>query len=85
MKYSRLMFYSKQNEDWKGGAMAKRGRPKLWENCSKEEHQEVEEIERLYIQSVADYVKGNISLFLYHTIRLKLLARLNEVEKKYEL
>ena len=65
--------------------MAKRGRPKLWENCSKEEQAEVEEIERLYIQSKEDYVKGNISLFLYQTIRLKLLQRLNEVEKKYEL
>ena len=65
--------------------MAKRGRPKLWENCSKEERAEVEEIEKSFAQLKEDYEKGFINLYVYHIIRLKLLQRLNEVEKKYEL
>lgn len=63
--------------------MAKKGRPKLWENCSKEERTEVEEIERLYIQSKLDCVKGNLSIKQYHNIRRKLLKKLDEVEEKY--
>lgn len=65
--------------------MAKKGRPKLWENCSKEEQAEVEEIEKSFAQLKEDYVKNNINLYQYHIIRLKLLQRLNEVEAKYEL
>ena len=65
--------------------MAKKGRPKLWENCSKEEQAEVEEIEKCFAQLKEDYVKNNINLYQYHIIRLKLLQRLNEVEAKYEL
>lgn len=65
--------------------MAKRGRPKLWGNCSKEEQAEVEEIEKSFAQLKEDYVKNNINLYQYHIIRLKLLQRLNEVEAKYEL
>lgn len=65
--------------------MAKKGRPKLWENCSKEERAEVEEIEKSFAQLKEDYVKNNINLYQYHIIRLKLLQRLNEVEAKYEL
>lgn len=65
--------------------MAKKGRPKLWENCSKEEQAEVEKIEKSFAQLKEDYVKNNINLYQYHIIRLKLLQRLNEVEAKYEL
>lgn len=65
--------------------MAKKGRPKLWKNCSKEERAEVEEIEKSFAQLKEDYVKNNINLYQYHIIRLKLLQRLNEVEAKYEL
>ena len=64
--------------------MAKKGRPKLWENCSAEEQEEVAEIEKSYVQSKVDYVKGNLTLRQYHNRRKKLLKKLDEVELKYE-
>ena len=65
--------------------MAKKGRPRLWENCSIEEQTEVAEIEKSYEALKVDYVKGNISLKQYHNRRKKLVKKLYEVEKKYEV
>ena len=64
--------------------MAKKGRPKLWENCSKEEHQEVEEIEKSYLLLREDYERGSLTKRQYDNKRTKLLKKLNEVEAKYE-
>ena len=63
--------------------MAKKGRPKLWENCSKEEHKAVGEIEESYALLKDDYVKGNLTLRQYHSRRRKLLKKLDEVEEYY--
>lgn len=65
--------------------MAKKGRPKLWENCSKEEQAEVEEIEKSYLLLREDYERGSLTKRQYDNKRTKLLKKLDEVEKKYEL
>ena len=65
--------------------MAKRGRPKLWENCSAEEQEEVREIEISKYQLIVDFAKGNLTKRQYHNRRKKLLNRIDEVEVKYEL
>ena len=63
--------------------MAKKGRPKLWENCSKEEQEIVTEIEENYIQLKKDYEKGNLSKRKFNNQREKLLKKLDDTEAKY--
>lgn len=64
--------------------MAKRGRPKLWENCSKEEKEEIEAIETQRLLLKEDYERGYISYRKFVNKINQLIKKVDEVEAKYE-
>lgn len=64
--------------------MAKVGRPKLWENCSKEEKKEIEEIEKSYHLLKEELEKRVINKKQYRSKVKKLLKKVDELEAMYQ-
>lgn len=60
------------------------GRPKLWENCSEEEHAEVAEIEQRQTALRERLSEGTITPKGFRSEITKLEHKLEEVWKKYE-
>ena len=64
--------------------MAKRGRPKLWGNCSEEEQSAIHQIEESYAQLKEELEKRHITKRQYQTRVAKLLKKVDELEVKYQ-
>lgn len=64
--------------------MAKRGRPKYWENCSIEEQTSIEEIEKSYAQLREELEKRLIDKKQYWKQVNKLLKKIDKLEVKYQ-
>lgn len=64
--------------------MAKRGRQKLWENCSIEEQTSIEEVEKCYAQLREELEKRLIDKNQYWKKVNKLLKKVDKLEAKYQ-
>ncbi len=64
--------------------MAKKGRPKLWKNCSEEEQSAIYEIEQSYVQLREELEKRNINKKQYRSKVARLLKKVDELEVKYQ-
>ena len=64
--------------------MAKKGRPKLWKNCSEEEQSAIYEIEKSYVQLREELEKRNINKKQYRSKVARLLKKVDELEVKYQ-
>ena len=64
--------------------MAKRGRPKLWKNCSEEEQSAIYQIEENYHQLKEELEKRHITKRQYRNRVAKLLKKVDELEVKYQ-
>jgi len=56
---------------------------KLWEECSQEEQNEVNQIELKYIQLRKDYSEQKINQRQYKYRKTRLLNKLSKIEEKY--
>ena len=57
---------------------------KLWENCSPEEKEEVEQIEKAILELKDGYEKGLLNKRQLGQRRRRLLSKIDNVEKKYD-
>lgn len=58
---------------------------KLWKDCSKEEKHEVKLIEREIKDLKDDFKSGRIDEEQYNQKKKKILKKIDEVEKKYDV